>query len=79
MRGDSRIHLPRRGPAALASRASHVSNWMFMAAATAFWGMSPMVEDQNGKLLPPMDELRAVAVAVAAAAARQVRLEGLAP
>ena len=49
---------------------------MFMAAARALAAMSPASGGRGGKLLPPVDKLREVAVAVAVAVARQAIREG---
>jgi malate dehydrogenase (oxaloacetate-decarboxylating) len=70
---------PGVGLGVLASGARRVSDGMFMAAAKALAGMSPTVSDRNGRLLPPVEELRTVAVAVASAVAQQAQAEGLAP
>jgi malate dehydrogenase (oxaloacetate-decarboxylating) len=69
---------PGVGLGVLASGASRVSDAMFMAAAKALAAMSPTVTDRNGRLLPPVDELRTVAVGVATAVARQAQAAGLA-
>ena len=70
---------PGVGLGVLASGAKRVSDGMFMAAAKALAALSPMMSDNNGRLLPPVCDLRKVALAVAAAVADQARAEGLAP
>jgi malate dehydrogenase (oxaloacetate-decarboxylating) len=70
---------PGVGLGVLASDAKRVSDGMFMAAAKALAALSPMMTDRNGRLLPPVCDLRKVAAAVAAAVADQARHEGLAP
>jgi malate dehydrogenase (oxaloacetate-decarboxylating) len=62
----------------IASRARRVSDGMFMASAKALAALSPAAKDKEGRLLPPLDEIRAVSVAVAIAVARQAQAEGLA-
>jgi malate dehydrogenase (oxaloacetate-decarboxylating) len=68
---------PGVGLGALAVGASRVSDDMFAAAARALAGVSPASRDPKANLLPPVDELRSVAVTVASAVARQARAEGL--
>jgi malate dehydrogenase (oxaloacetate-decarboxylating) len=62
----------------IASRARRVSDGMFMASAKALAALSPAAKDKEARLLPPLDEIRAVSVAVAIAVARQAQAEGLA-
>ena len=69
---------PGIGLGVLASGAGRVSDGMFMAAAKALAALSPAMADKNGRLLPPVCDLRKVAVAVAAAVANQAQAEGLA-
>ncbi len=68
---------PGVGLGVLAVRARRVSDEMFAAAAKALAGVSPVLRDPGANLLPPVHELRSVAVTVAAAVARQARAEGL--
>jgi malate dehydrogenase (oxaloacetate-decarboxylating) len=70
---------PGVGLGVLASEARRVNDAMFMAAAKALAELSPTVQDKNGRLLPPVTELRNVAVAVARAVGRQAQTDGLAP
>jgi malate dehydrogenase (oxaloacetate-decarboxylating) len=70
---------PGVGLGVLASEARRVNDAMFMAAAKALAELSPTVQDKNGRLLPPVTELRNVAVAVARAVGRQAQADGLAP
>jgi len=55
-----------------------VSDGMFMASAKALAALSPAAKDKEARLLPPLEEIRAVSVAVAIAVARQAQAEGLA-
>ena len=50
---------------------------MFTAAAKALAGVSPAAGNARGNLLPPVCDLRSVAVTIATAVARQARVEGL--
>jgi malate dehydrogenase (oxaloacetate-decarboxylating) len=68
---------PGVGLGVLAVRARRVSDDMFAAAAKALAGVSPARRKADANLLPPVHELRSVAVGVAAAVARQARSEGL--
>jgi malate dehydrogenase (oxaloacetate-decarboxylating) len=68
---------PGVGLGVLAVRARRVSEAMFIAAAKALAAISPAARDRRQNLLPPVRELRSVAVTVAAAVARQARAEGL--
>jgi malate dehydrogenase (oxaloacetate-decarboxylating) len=69
---------PGMGLGILASRARRVSDGMFMAAAKVIAEMSPALKDKEGRLLPPVSQMRAVARAVATAAARQAQADGVA-
>jgi len=51
---------------------------MFMVAGKTVATMSPTVTDKEGLLLPPVPDLRRVAVAVAKAVARQAQADGVA-
>ncbi len=68
---------PGVGLGVLAVKARRVSDDMFAAAAKALAGVSPALRDPDANLLPPVHDLRSVAVTVAAAVARQARVEGL--
>ncbi len=70
---------PGMGLGVLAVKATRVSDGMFAAAARALAETSPALRDPSASLLPPVSELRAVAVVVARAVARQARDEGLCP
>jgi len=69
---------PGVGLGVLASGARRVSQEMFMAAARALAGMSPAADDPEAPLLPPIADLRRVAMVVAHAVAHQAQAEGLA-
>ena len=68
---------PGVGLGVLAVRERRVSEAMFIAAAKALAAISPAARDPWQNLLPPVRELRSVAVTVAAAVARQARAEDL--
>lgn len=70
---------PGLGLGVLAVRARRISDTMFMAAAKALAALSPANSSHEGRLLPPVNELRNVAFAVAVAVARQAQLDGVAP
>jgi malate dehydrogenase (oxaloacetate-decarboxylating) len=69
---------PGMGLGILASGARRVTDAMFMAAAKVVAGMSPASTGEPGRLLPPVAQLRAVALAIAKAAARQAQADGVA-
>ncbi len=58
--------------------AKRVTDKMFMVAAKAVAAMSPTKTNPKGKLLPPLHQMREVAVAVATAVARQAQLDNVA-
>lgn len=55
----------------IASGATRVTDAMFMAAGKALADLSPALADPAAPLLPPVADLRQVAIAVAFAVARQ--------
>ena len=69
---------PGVGLGVLAAGARRVTDAMFMVAGKAVAGLSPTTVDKNGRLLPPVDKLRSVSVAVATAVARQAQADGVA-
>ena len=69
---------PGMGLGILAAGARRVSDAMFMAAGKAVAEMSPAATDNQGRLLPPISQLREVSMAVAKAVARQAQADGLA-
>jgi malate dehydrogenase (oxaloacetate-decarboxylating) len=69
---------PGFGLGVLASNARRVTDAMFMAAAKALADLSPARKDRRGRLLPPVTELRNVALAVAQAVAHQAQADGVA-
>jgi malate dehydrogenase (oxaloacetate-decarboxylating) len=69
---------PGMGLGILVSGARRVSDAMFMVAARAVAELSPARSTNEGRLLPRVSELRAVALAVAKATARQAQADGLA-
>ena len=70
---------PGVGLGVLASGARRINDAMFMVAAKVLAARSPTTKDKNGRLLPPVTELRRVSAAVAVAVARQAQADGLAP
>ncbi|WP_341315365.1 NAD-dependent malic enzyme [Paraburkholderia sp. IMGN_8] len=69
---------PGVGLGVLAAGARRITDAMFMVAGKTVAAMSPTVRDKEGLLLPPVTDLRRVAVAVAKAVARQAQAEGVA-
>jgi len=70
---------PGVGLGVLAVGARRVSDAMFTAAARALGQISPALRDPRANLLPPVHDLRAVAVTVAHAVALEARAEGQCP
>ncbi|HEY8105182.1 MAG TPA: NAD-dependent malic enzyme [Gemmatimonadales bacterium] len=68
---------PGVGLGALAVSARRVTDNMFAAAARALAGASPSLSAAGANLLPPVRDLRKVAVVVATAVARQAREDGV--
>jgi malate dehydrogenase (oxaloacetate-decarboxylating) len=69
---------PGVGLGILAAGAKRVTDSMFTAAARSLAELSPTRHDPHAPLLPPVEELRNVAVAVAMAVARQAQADGVA-
>ena len=69
---------PGVGLGVLAANAKRVTDAMFMVAGKVVASMSPTVKDRNARLLPPVDQLREVSVAVAKAVAIQAQVDGVA-
>lgn len=69
---------PGVGLAVLAVNAKRVTDTMFMAAGKALAALSPALKDPTARLLPPVDQLRAVSIEVALATARQAQADGVA-
>ena len=70
---------PAVGLAAAASGARRVSDGMLIAAARKLAELSPALRDPAASLLPPLGDLRSVAVDVACAIGDAAQREGLAP
>lgn len=68
---------PGVGLGAIATRASRITDTMFMAAAKALAAMSPARKDAHANLLPRVTQLRDVAISVAVAVGKQACAEGL--
>jgi malate dehydrogenase (oxaloacetate-decarboxylating) len=69
---------PGVGLAVLAVNARRITDGMFMAAGRALAALSPARLDPHARLLPPVDQLREVAIAVALDVARQAQADGVA-
>ncbi|MBE1160763.1 NAD-dependent malic enzyme [Dyella acidiphila] len=69
---------PGVGLGVLAANARRVTDAMFMVAGKVVASMSPTATDRNARLLPPVDQLRAVSLAVARAVAVQAQADGVA-
>ncbi len=69
---------PGVGLAALAVKSRRISNRMFLSAAEALAALSPARDQAEGKLLPPLAQMRDVSYKIALAVAKQARDEGLA-
>jgi malate dehydrogenase (oxaloacetate-decarboxylating) len=69
---------PGIGLGVLAAGARRITDAMFMQAAKAVALMSLAAEDRKNQLLPPVTQLRAVAIAVAKAVARQAQADHVA-
>ena len=69
---------PGIGLGVIASRARYISDAMFMASARALAETSPARHNPEANLLPSVDSMREVSLAVALAVARQAQSEGLA-
>ena len=69
---------PGMGLGILAVGARRVTDKMFMVAGKAVAALSPTLQDPKGKLLPPVSQMRDVAVAVAKAVALQAQMDGVA-
>ena len=70
---------PAVGLGVVAAGARRVSDGMLLAAARRLAELSPALADPAASLLPPLGELRSVAVEVACAVAEAAVREGLAP
>ena len=70
---------PAVGLGVVAAGARRVSDGMLIAAARRLAELSPALKDPAASLLPPLGELRGVAVEVACAVAEAAVREGLAP
>ncbi len=69
---------PAMGLGIIGGGARRVSDGMFMAAAGALSRNAPALSDPEGALLPPLSEVRTVAMDIAFAVAKQAQKEGLA-
>jgi malate dehydrogenase (oxaloacetate-decarboxylating) len=69
---------PGVGLGVLAVNAKRVTDAMFMVAGKVVASMSPTVKDRNARLLPPVEQLRDVSLAVAKAVAVQAQVDGVA-
>jgi malate dehydrogenase (oxaloacetate-decarboxylating) len=69
---------PGVGLGAIAIKARHISEGMFLAAARAIADLSPAKRDPHANLLPPLAESRTISRQVAIAVAEQAAHDGLA-
>jgi malate dehydrogenase (oxaloacetate-decarboxylating) len=69
---------PAVGLGLVASGARRVSDGMLIAGARRLAGHSPALKDPAASLLPPLGDIRAVAVEVACAVGEEAQSEGLA-
>jgi len=69
---------PGMGLGILGAGARRVTDAMFMAAAKTVAEMSPAATDKQGRLLPPVGQMRTVSAAVAKSVARQAQADGVA-
>lgn len=69
---------PAVGLGVLAVHAVRVTEGMFLAAAQTLGEASPAKSDREAPLLPPLNQIRALAKKIALAVAKQARDEGLA-
>ncbi|MCX5746210.1 MAG: NAD-dependent malic enzyme [Proteobacteria bacterium] len=69
---------PGVGLGVLAASARRVTEGMFMASARALATLSPASREPTAPLLPPVGELRTVAIVIARAVAKQAMREGVA-
>lgn len=79
LRGQALLETPAMGLAVSATRARHVTDGMFLAAAHALAERSPALTDAAAPLLPALTDLCGAAIEIAMAAAEQGQREGLAP
>ena len=70
---------PAMGLGLAASRARRVTEPMMLAAARALAGNSPALRNPSASLLPPLTDIRRVAVEIAFAVGMQAQKDGLAP
>lgn len=69
---------PAVGLGVVAARSRRVTDDMLIAASRALSERSPALKDPNGALLPPVGEIRDIALEIAAAVAAEARRSGLA-
>ena len=69
---------PGMGLGIIASKATHVSDEMFMAASVALSDSSPALSNPKLSLLPPLSKIRELSLKIAFAVAKQAQKEGLA-
>ena len=69
---------PGMGQGILAVKARRVTDAMFMSAAEALSNCSPALDNSQGSLLPPLDDIRVVSRKIAVAVATQAQQDGVA-
>jgi malate dehydrogenase (oxaloacetate-decarboxylating) len=70
---------PAMGLGVVASAARRVTDAMMLAAARTLAENSPALKDSSASLLPPLTDIRRVAVQIATAVGTQAQKQGLAP
>jgi malate dehydrogenase (oxaloacetate-decarboxylating) len=71
------LHVPGLALGIVASQSRRVSDAMIMTAARTLAGLSPVEQDRNANLLPPLAKSRALSRVIATAVAKQAIAEGL--
>lgn len=69
---------PGIGLGVIAAKASRITENMLLAASRALAYLSPVMQNPNGALLPPLDEIRDVSKAIARAVIKQAILDDVA-
>jgi malate dehydrogenase (oxaloacetate-decarboxylating) len=70
---------PALGLGVIAAKARRVTDGMILAAARALAEYSPAITGASGRLLPPVEDLRRVAVEIAMAVGMEAQQAGVAP
>ncbi len=70
---------PGMGLGLIAVKATQVTDKMFMVAAEALAACSPIHQDSNANLLPPLTDIRRISFNIAIAVAKEAVASGMAP